>query len=944
MCCPLLIEKGKKSEKIQEKKSFSLCKMSSATHVDYSKFVELKKIQIGAKEESKIKINTIALNPKKNTIVTGADSGKVRIWDANSGDPLRSIEGHTDDVTAVAFSEDGTKIVSGSWDNTVRIFNAETGEQLHVCEGHEDGVSTVAFSQDGTKIAYGTSEPSGLVRVFDAETGKELKEMSPHDGHGVLALAFNPNGTNIAVGTDENLIILNADTGKSVFSEHGKKTNSVAWSADGTTIVGGSENGFVGIFDPETGEVLQSCKGHGDEDVTSVAFSPDGTKIVSGSLDNFVFIWDAETGKAVNKFFIFPQIRLVAWSPDGTQVAIVRGDVAKRDANKILNPLVCIWGQEDMRSLQGEQLLISKLFDLLRARDFHAATHLWNANPQFNDWVTDRHHNFPALIFSKNLMASSLLPVYWLLAHGLDPFQPIKLRESDQEFLQRATAEYRAKGFKEEEISHQVQQDLGEALSGENLYSMNKDYSFWRTLFLENYLIWYVTNFWTQLQLFLVELIQTKDKTDLARICKDVKNKVAWKMEEYIGERAINVPMMNFELLSVIKSAVYTTIDNLKTICEAGDPLETQHLIDMTQANCFDPTNDSENRIAVQLHFSGYPKRSDMCVTLNHLLLSAYEGTKGIFGEWFETDIPKVDSSFFPYVTKHSTSRLARWTREKAKNAVLPMGQNAKPGEDTFIEFEVKLSDVENQRFSIHYQSWLYVMESIFKLVARGAKTIHLCLFLIGYWRSGNLVGTAFMSEIHAQTETSLKPVYWATVCVPPSTSAPPWKLPPAMSGLPPLPSQFLPRPKREREDEEAFNEPQSAALAKKRGREDDEASSIGEPQAAVEKKRLRDEPDEPDVVRDRNDDALPIQPDVAKKRGRDDYDDKLMELDRQLKEVLNQLQMAFRSGDPNQIRTLSRQKAVIQKDIEITNAEKNNDDVLSKKLKQEKDFLVNPQ
>ena len=47
------------------------------------------------------------------------------------------FKGHTEGVTSVAFSPDGTKVASGSNDNTIRMWGAMTGEPIGVpFEGH----------------------------------------------------------------------------------------------------------------------------------------------------------------------------------------------------------------------------------------------------------------------------------------------------------------------------------------------------------------------------------------------------------------------------------------------------------------------------------------------------------------------------------------------------------------------------------------------------------------------------------------------------------------------------------------------------------------------------------------------------------------------------------------------------------------------------------------
>ncbi len=57
-------------------------------------------------------------------------------------------------------------------------------------------------------------------------------------------------------------------------------------------------------------------------EVTSVAFSPDGKTIVSGSLDGKVILWDAQTGevKHIFRFAEYCSIR-VAFSPDSKMLA-----------------------------------------------------------------------------------------------------------------------------------------------------------------------------------------------------------------------------------------------------------------------------------------------------------------------------------------------------------------------------------------------------------------------------------------------------------------------------------------------------------------------------------------------------------------------------------------------------------------------------------------------
>ena len=82
---------------------------------------------------------------------------------------MRTLEGHSSALAAVALSGDGTRIVSGSFDRTVRVWDAQSGECLRTLEGHSDWVKSVALSGDGTRIVSGGLDDT--VRVWDAQSG-----------------------------------------------------------------------------------------------------------------------------------------------------------------------------------------------------------------------------------------------------------------------------------------------------------------------------------------------------------------------------------------------------------------------------------------------------------------------------------------------------------------------------------------------------------------------------------------------------------------------------------------------------------------------------------------------------------------------------------------------------------------------------------------------------
>ena len=60
------------------------------------------------------------------------------IWDFETGKTLHVLEGHTDLVSRLALSNDGTPLITGSLDGAVCVWDVETGKILRILEGCAD--------------------------------------------------------------------------------------------------------------------------------------------------------------------------------------------------------------------------------------------------------------------------------------------------------------------------------------------------------------------------------------------------------------------------------------------------------------------------------------------------------------------------------------------------------------------------------------------------------------------------------------------------------------------------------------------------------------------------------------------------------------------------------------------------------------------------------------
>ena len=227
--------------------------------------------------------------PDGSTLVSGGGDTTLRLWDVATGEPIRTLEGHTDSVYSVAFSPDGSTLVSGGGDTTLRLWDVATGRHLRTLEGHTDSVYSVAFSPDGTTLASGSWDRT--LRLWDVATGAHIRTLSGHTG-GVLSVAFSPDGsTLVSGGGDTTLRLWDVATGEPIrtLEGHTYAVFSVAFSPDGSTLVSGGGDTTLRLWDVATGEPIRTLEGH-TYAVFSVAFSPDGSTLASGGRD--ILLWE----------------------------------------------------------------------------------------------------------------------------------------------------------------------------------------------------------------------------------------------------------------------------------------------------------------------------------------------------------------------------------------------------------------------------------------------------------------------------------------------------------------------------------------------------------------------------------------------------------------------------------------------------------------------------
>jgi WD40 repeat protein len=230
---------------------------------------------------------------------------------------------HATNVTAVAFSSDGSLLASASLDQTIKIWSTANWACLQTLSGHTNGVASVAFSPNGQELVSGSVD--GTVKIWKRAGGTCLSTIAA-SALPVTATAFTPDGTHVISAGDDGTVRLWWATNGSPACRLGAQNyfiGAAAVSPDGLLCAGAGGNGAIQVWQTGNGGLVQTLAGNTNY-VSTLAFAPDSGRLASGGgpLDPTIKLWAISNGALLATIPATTNgVMALAWSPDGLTLA-----------------------------------------------------------------------------------------------------------------------------------------------------------------------------------------------------------------------------------------------------------------------------------------------------------------------------------------------------------------------------------------------------------------------------------------------------------------------------------------------------------------------------------------------------------------------------------------------------------------------------------------------
>ena len=275
-----------------------------------------------------VEISAVAFSPDGTRLAIGAEDGTAGVWSVPTRQELVAYQGPTAAIDSIQFTPDGGSVLTASNDGVARLWRAIGVEQSFQTLPLATSPQQIVFDSDGIE-ASSSSQP--IVYSAPIAGGQAPRKVTfPHvqtvvlSADGRLALGIGNPGAPLMIWDARTGRLVRRLTTTAVISANDFNETTFAWNDASVALDQnvGTGSGAV-ILSLATGRTvsLQSpaeCQSLPE----SFAFSRDDRRVAAAYFCGYADVWDARTGQLLQQVNEGGEVSGVDLSPDGSRLLV----------------------------------------------------------------------------------------------------------------------------------------------------------------------------------------------------------------------------------------------------------------------------------------------------------------------------------------------------------------------------------------------------------------------------------------------------------------------------------------------------------------------------------------------------------------------------------------------------------------------------------------------
>lgn len=217
-------------------------------------------------QEVQAVIECVAIHPNGRIVAGGGSDGRLRLWQVASGSLWRTVDLHTDGITAITFTPDGRYLVTAGREAKVHVWHMPDIKWVSSVSGQPGLVTAITADNGGRLLALAC--PGGVLpaRVWTWD-GAYMNNRGQYPGSLFAAGTLNLEQSKAAGGGRDGKIriytLAGGKGGNRSWAAHAGPVKAMLFSGDGRLLITHGADDMIKVWTVEGSKLLWSagCSG-----------------------------------------------------------------------------------------------------------------------------------------------------------------------------------------------------------------------------------------------------------------------------------------------------------------------------------------------------------------------------------------------------------------------------------------------------------------------------------------------------------------------------------------------------------------------------------------------------------------------------------------------------------------------------------------------------------